>query len=556
MKQGYSRILTFLSAVLLALGLVMVSQVSAQMISGDLVGTVLDKTGAVVPNASIEAVNVETGIKYTAEANDTGEYRFNNLPVGTYNVSASAANFATTMVNGFRLELNKTSTLQITLEVKGTVATIEVSGVTQALDTTTATVANTFDEKAMADLPSAQQGLGVLNLSLLASGVASSGGVGAGTGPSVGGQRPRNNNFTIEGVDNNSKGVTGPLVYVPNDAVAEFSVLQNQYSPEFGHSSGGQFNQVVKSGTNSLHGAAYIYSQNRNFNAIDQATANQGFKQNQRFDNNRMGATVGGPILKNKLFFFGNLEYNPVGQAGVSSAANCTPTSAGYTTLGTISGLSQTNLQIFQKYATASPAIDPNVPSTFCAPATPVFGDPANPTKQTDSVVNVNGTNVQVGTLPVAAPSYVNYWAGVGSIDYNISSKDQLRGRYIYNRGDGIDNAAALPAFFLPLPNRYHLITVNEYHTFTPNVTNEFRIGFNRYFNETPAGNFKFPGLDSFPNLSFDELGGLSIGPDGNAPQFGIQNLYQVADSISVTRGSRLSTGTRTITGALNRTLL
>ncbi len=78
--------------------------------------------------------------------------------------------------------------------------------------------------------------------------------MGVGTGPSVGGQRPRNNNFTIEGVDNNNKGVTGPLVTVPNDAVAEFSLLQNQFSPEFGHSSGGQFNTVVKSGTNSYHG--------------------------------------------------------------------------------------------------------------------------------------------------------------------------------------------------------------------------------------------------------------------------------------------------------------
>jgi len=95
-------------------------------------------------------------------------------------------------------------------------------------------------------------GSGVLNLSLLAAGVGTSGGVGVGSGPSVGGQRPRNNNFTIEGVDNNNKGVTGPLVAVPNDAVAEFSLLQNQFSPEYGHSSGGQFNTVVKSGNQRL----------------------------------------------------------------------------------------------------------------------------------------------------------------------------------------------------------------------------------------------------------------------------------------------------------------
>jgi len=315
------------------LGLVAVVQVSAQVISGDLVGTVLDNSGAVVPGASVEAANADTGVKYKATANEAGEYRFTNLPVGTYNVSASAANFAITTVNAFKVELNKTSTLQITLEIKGTIATVEVSGLAQALDTTTAQLSNTFEEKQMADLPTASVGLGVLNLSLLSSGVASSGGIGAGTGPSVGGQRPRNNNFTIEGVDNNSKSVTGPLVFVPNDAVAEFSFLQNQFSPDFGHSSGGQFNQVIKSGTNSYHGMAYLYNENRNYDAVDQSTKNNGFTSNQRFDNNRMGGQFGGPILKNKLFFFGNLEYNPTGVATVLGSPICTPTAAGYAAL-------------------------------------------------------------------------------------------------------------------------------------------------------------------------------------------------------------------------------
>src|SRR4029077_16116063 len=131
---------------------------------------------------------------------------------------------------------------------------------------------STFESKDISDSAIAStggNGSGVLNLSLLSAGVATSGGVGVGSGPAVGGQRPRNNNFTIEGVDNNNKGVTGPLVAVPNDAVAEFSLLQNQYSPEFGHSSGGQFNTVVKSGTNEFHGLAYIYNENRNYFALD-----------------------------------------------------------------------------------------------------------------------------------------------------------------------------------------------------------------------------------------------------------------------------------------------
>ncbi len=116
---------------ILVLSCILVREGDAQVISGDLVGTVLDKSGAAVQGASIEAVNVETGVKYATKGNDTGEYRFTNLPVGAYNVSASATNFATTTINGLRVELNKTVTLPITLEVKSVANTIEVSGAAQ-----------------------------------------------------------------------------------------------------------------------------------------------------------------------------------------------------------------------------------------------------------------------------------------------------------------------------------------------------------------------------------------------------------------------------------------
>ena len=130
-----------------------------------------------------------------------------------------------------------------------------------------------------------------------------------GTGPSISGQRPRNNNFTVEGVDNNDKVVTGPFLQIPNDAVENFTVLQNNFSPEFGHSSGGQFNQSIKSGTNIFHGKLYEYFQNRNLNAQDSIVAQSQARTadpvtNPRYDNNRFGGQIGGPIIKNKLFFF------------------------------------------------------------------------------------------------------------------------------------------------------------------------------------------------------------------------------------------------------------
>src|SRR5262249_10532514 len=145
-----------------------------------------------------------------------------------------------------------------------------------AIDTTTAQVQTTFQTRQLADLGAASTGSGVINLSLLSAGVTSSGGAGQGTGPSVGGQRPTNNSFTIEGIDNNSLAVTGPVVTIPNDAVSEFSILQNQFSADFGHSSGGQFNQVIKSGTNEFHGMAYDYFNNRNLDAADVLNYNLG----------------------------------------------------------------------------------------------------------------------------------------------------------------------------------------------------------------------------------------------------------------------------------------
>ncbi len=542
MNAGFRKFFVFSCMAILAFSLVLVGGVSAQLISGNIVGTILDKTGAVVPHVKVEAVNTETGARYPTESNDTGDYRLNNLPVGIYNVSASSDQFATTTVNGFKIELNKTITLPITLEVKGAVTSIEVSGTAETLDTTTATLSNTYEQKQVSDLPSASIGSGVLNLSLLGAGVANAGALGAGSGPAIGGQRPRNNNFTVEGIDNNSKSVTGPLVPVPNDSIAEFSLLQNQYSPEFGHSSGGQFNYVLKSGTNSFHGGAYIYSQNRNFNAIDQATKNNGFTENQRFDNNRFGGNVGGPILKNRLFFFGSAQYNPVGQASVPGAAVCTPTAAGYSTIAGIPGISANNLSVFQTYATAAPT------GGNCTSVSTTTPSGAANTGNNIFITNPSApggfTPVDVGVLPVSAPNYNNALTWLVKLDWDISTKDQLRGAYIKNDYNAIDNTPTLPAFFLLNPaNINRLVTLNEYHTFGPTLSNELRFGFNRTYNLTSTGSFNFPGLENtdgspnFPNLTFDELNSLQLGPDPNGPQFTFQNTYQLSENLTWTKG-------------------
>jgi len=515
----------------------MPGRVAGQAISGDIVGTVVDKTGAVVPDAAIEVENVATGIKTNATSRDQGEFRFGNLPVGTYTIRVSKSSFATTTITNFSVELNKTSSLLVTLELGQQTTTVEVSGATPLINTATAQIDNTFDTRVTTDLPTSAIGLGVLNLALLQSGVSTSGGVGAGTGPSVGGQRPRDNNFTIEGVDNNNKTVTGPLVMVPNDAVQEFSALSNQFSPEFGHSNAGQFNTVVKGGTNDIHGKAFGYFQNRNFDAVDQSViqALGPGAQNPRLDDNRYGGQVGGPIVKNKLFYFADMEYRTRGQASVVAGGLCAPTAAGYTTIQSIPNISSTNLGILQKYAGDAPAGGNcgNVPAK----------DPSGNANATNSifVTNPNAaagfTPVEVGLIPVQAPNFTNFKYLTTAMDYNFSTKDQLRGRYIYNSQVGIDASANLPAFFLSSPTKFHLASLSEFHTFNTSISNELRVAFNRFDNTLPAGNFKFPGLDSFPNLVFFDLG-LQMGPDTSAPQFTIQNLYQAIDNVTWTKGN------------------
>lgn len=483
----------------------------AQLTSGDLVGTVMDSTGATVPGATVEAVEESTQVRAVQTTQDNGQYRFTNLHIGRYDVSVTAAGFGGSRVKGVNLDLNKTSTQNFTLPIGQVSTTVDVSDAAQTIDTTTAQIQTNFTSKLSADLPIASNAAGgVLNLSLLSAGVTNAGGVGIGTGPSVGGQRPYNNNFTIEGIDNNQKGTTGSLIFVPNDAVSQFTLMQNQYSAEFGHSSGGQFNTNIKSGTNSLHGSIYDYLQNRNFNAVDQTNANQGIRTNPRYDANRLGATVGGPIIKDKLFYFGAFEYNPTGEASNPSSALLSPTAGGYAQLAAIPGISQSNLSVLQKYA----------PAAAVSNGTPI---------------SVGGQLIDVGVFPVSAPNYQNAYYGVASVDYNISDRDQLRGRYLYNKLGTIDTGGTLPAFFIIQPATTNLVTLSEYHNFTPTATNELRLGYLRFNQQIPTPDVKFPGLDQFPNLAFGDLNALPIGPDVGAPQFTIQNTYQLTDNFTWT---------------------
>ncbi len=486
--------------------------VFGQTIDGDVVGTVFDGSGAAVPDARVTLENVATGVRATTTTIGGGTYRFSNVPVGDYTVAVSAASFAGALVKDVQVDLNKTTTVNATLQLATVKSDVTVIEAPVLLDTTTAQIGTSYSERAAEDLAVASNsGDGALNLALLDGGVASSGGVGAGVGPSVGGQRPRSNNFTVEGVDDNRKDVTGPTTLVPNDAVAEFTSLQNQYSAEFGHSAGGQFNTVIKTGGNAIHGSLFEYFQNRNLDAVDQSLARQGIRSNPRYDNNRLGGEIGGPIRRNSLFYYGLFEDNPVGYASSVSQAVWAPTAAGYQTLNSMTGLSQTNLGILEKYL---------------APA-PTEG----------GTTTVNGATIPIGVSPILAPSYYNFYNWLGAIDYTVSSKDQIRGRYLSNRLSEIDTSANLPAFWTPTLTTSELVSLSEFHTFHSNLLNEVRLAYNRFDNNTQSPNVPYPGLDQFPNIVIYNDLGVQLGPDPNAPQTTAQNTYQLIDNLSWVKG-------------------
>ena len=484
----------------------------AQAIDGNLVGTVTDRSGAAVPGAAVEAANVATGVKAFSTTGGDGQYRFNNLPVGQYDVKIDRPGFASTVLRNTPVALNSTVTMNATLAVGDVTTTVDVSDTASPIDTTTSQIGATFGTHEAINTPSASLPFGVVNLSLLNAGVAGAGGIGAGEGPSVGGQRPRSNNFTVEGVSNNSKYVTGHTIDIPNEAVLEFSSLQNSFSAEFGNGTGGQFNQVLRGGGNQIHGAAFEYLANRNLNAVDQAFARTGIRSNPRLDSNLFGGSVGGRIVKDKLFYYGLLQYNPVGQATAPAPLEA-PTADGYTALASLSGVSSTNLGVLQKYLPAAPVANRST--------------------------TVNGVAIPIGALPIAAPSYTNQGIWLVNIDYNISARDQLRGRDVNETTTGFSPnlLPSLPSFFQARNTTSHLFMLTELHSFTPNLLNEFRAGYSRFNDRIPSGDFSFPGLTAFPNLVIQSDLGVQIGPSPTSPQATILNTYQVIDNVSWSKG-------------------
>src|SRR6204780_426719 len=275
-------------------------------------GTVTDSTGAVVVKASVTAHNVNTNIDRTAESSAEGTYTVAQLPPGSYNLKVTKDGFKTVDVSAVTLTVDQNFTLNIKLEVSSVVASVEVSAASlPAVELQNGTISNVIEEQQMNELPLILRD--PYQLALLGPGTTQGDGLG---GLSVNGGRERNNNFLLDGADNNDANVPGPLGGLTTqnpDSTQEFRVITNNFAPEFGRNNGAIVDVITRSGTNSIHGDAYYYGRwdalgARDFfnHQIDPITG--GEEPKNPYVRNLYGVSVGGPIKKDSSFLFLNYQ--------------------------------------------------------------------------------------------------------------------------------------------------------------------------------------------------------------------------------------------------------
>ncbi|HET8967440.1 MAG TPA: carboxypeptidase regulatory-like domain-containing protein, partial [Candidatus Acidoferrum sp.] len=283
------------------------TNVPAQSTGGRIRGTVTDPSGATVAAANVVITNQANGSQRETQTGTSGEYIFLEVPVGTYEIEVSQTGFKKYVRRGVALDLNQIVSVDIALQVGTATETIEVTGAPPLVDTTSTQLGAVVGERAVSELPLAQRD--TYQLLQLQPGVQSQLGVDNLYGSdragvvSVNGGRGRDNNFTVNGGDGNDQFANLPAIQPSPDSIEEFRVLTNTFDAEYGRNSGAVINVVTKSGTNSLHGNLYEFFRDQSLNA-------KGFFDSTKLDylQNQFGATLGGPIRKDKLWFFASFR--------------------------------------------------------------------------------------------------------------------------------------------------------------------------------------------------------------------------------------------------------
>jgi outer membrane receptor protein involved in Fe transport len=550
--------------------------------NGQLTGTVTDPTGAAIANAKVTVTNPATGFSVSTTSNSSGNYTVREVPVGTYKVSVEAAGFKTVSNTDVPINAGTIAHVDVKMLLGQTKEIVEVTGAAAAVNTEDSKLATTVSGEQINNLP--LNGRNVFDLMQMSTGAVNVTGVDfeGGHNTVVNGVREDFNGFLINGVSN--KGLSGGAVNVPiQDSVEEFQQLQLNMSAQYGNSAGGTVNLVTKSGTNAWHGSAWEYFRNNDLDANDFFLNQQGTKQ-PPLHFNQFGATLGGPIVRDKLFFFLSLQ----GDRFVSSGTPITTTQETAAWRDAIvqadanAGLNSTAALLYKTFAPSIQGTSnngltadvytggdytpflclPNLDGTLTAGVgtqlqaqkwASIFGvTPADQaTMATDGCGNIPGP--QNGTLNrsdiIQENSVAIFKSQTGNLananlfngneaslrlDYNWNSNNRFFLQYNYLRETdkfGGCNAACTRGFSNPNRANFPQGSLSYVHTFSPSILNEARVG---YLQNTLGITVKDGGV---PAIGFSD-GSAGFGSYNGYPQAFKENIYTYSDLVSISHGN------------------
>ncbi len=472
---------------------------SAQTVTGAVRGTVTDPSGAIVSGASVTATNTATAVQTKATTNQAGEYSIRFLQIGSYNLTVEGKGFEQSKYGPFTLEIDQTAKIDIALKVGSTSATVEVSEQYQPiLNTESATLGETFTENTIANVPLNGRDFSQLTVytpGAVAPGFNSFGGgdsternIDGGNQVSVDGNRQQANNYLLDGQEINEN-INNTIGYTPSpEALAEIRVIESNANAEFGNVNGGTVLANMKSGGNNLHGSVFSYLKNDNLDANSWGN-DQNDIPKSKYTTNQFGGTLGGPILRDKLFFFIDYEAMRYHSAGGTTSSVMPPAFR----TGDLSALLQPEpfgpgSSPVQLYDTQT--IDPvtGQPKAYKNNQIPITNPvarylfsnlkayplPNHPAVQGDPL-GINGNFVGPGA------SFSQNDQGDAKIDWLLDTADKLTFRYSQGYAEDGTTADPLPVNF-PIANNYpdHFFDSNWVRTFTSSIVNSFTASYGR----------------------------------------------------------------------------
>lgn len=492
--------------------------VSAQSPNGTVAGTVVDSTGAAIVNASVTITDVQTGIGRTVTTNKAGGYRIESVQPGTYKVVVTAPSFASTTIERKEVVATAVTSVNATLNPGSAAATVEVGAETTGLQTENGELSNTISVEEVQNLPIASLNPYSLALTLPGVTAVTQSDFTNGTSFSANGLRPRDNNFLMEGSDNNDQGLHGQA-FQPNnlEAIQEVTFLLSSFSPEYG-GGGSVSNVILQSGSNSFHGAVFERILNSSLDSKDKNDIINNVPKGKSREN-LYGFRIGGPIIRDRAFFFVSNQWDKF-RATANLGILELPTAQAYTVLQSLAASNPRVTNLLQAYG-GLVGVNPNYTTTVDLGAG-------------RGTVNFEGYQRSLGEA-------TNGRELEATSDVKLNESDKLRFRFIqspYSAPYDVFNFPnQLPKFDTLQNGTVYNAGIVETHVFSPSVVNEIRLQWDRIgFNFDLRPETYANPLALAPAISISGVTGYGI-PAGTVPQGRFQDTYQLQDSLSYNWG-------------------